>query len=139
MQYKEKSPTSIKDIGPFLAGAEGLEPSARGFGAKSELYSHCIKHKNCQRFEPKNVDQMTTADSNKACFWCHKLLRTTKRRLLFCKILLLSRSDTNILHISIILQSAVAQVKFEWPKSCCLQANKPMFFDTTPELGCSSQ
>ena len=62
-----------------MAGAEGLEPSARGFGAHCELYSHYIGDKESSDSESKNVDQMTTADLNKVCFGYRKPLQTNKR------------------------------------------------------------
>ena len=62
-----------------MAGAEGLEPSARGFGAHCELYSHYMGRKESGDSESKNVDQMTTAETNKACFGWLKLFQTIRR------------------------------------------------------------
>ena len=65
---QRKKPNIHKGHRAFLAGAEGLEPSARGFGAHCELYSHYMGRKESGDSESKNVDQMTTADLNKVCF-----------------------------------------------------------------------
>ena len=63
-----------------MAGAEGLEPSARGFGAHYIAHQDSMTHNILCIDCIKNDDQMTTADSNKACFWCRKQLQTIKEK-----------------------------------------------------------
>ena len=45
----------------FLAGAEGLEPSARGFGAKRVLHNSLMQMNTSELSNTKTADQMPTA------------------------------------------------------------------------------
>ena len=56
--HRKKSRTSAT---LFLAGAEGLEPSARGFGAKRVLHNSLMQMNTSELSNTKTADQMPTA------------------------------------------------------------------------------
>ena len=112
---QRKKPNIHKGHRAFLAGAEGLEPSARGFGAHCELYSHYMQHKDFYTSKSKNVDQMTTADSNKACFSCKNGSKQPRRDHCTAKLLPASELRIRVLSIIIILFSVLVEVKIKLP------------------------
>ena len=66
----------------FLAGAEGLEPSARGFGAKRDLHNSLMQMNTSELSNTKTADQMPTAYPKKIYLtkMCLNFLTTFRRQ-----------------------------------------------------------
>ena len=112
---QRKKPNIHKGHRAFLAGAEGLEPSARGFGAHYIGYQNSMTNNILCNDCIKNDDQMTTADSNKACFSCKNGSKQQRRDHCTAKLLQASELRIRVLSIIIILLSVLVEVKIKLP------------------------